>query len=115
MTEETTKVAVVRCERISEACAGYGCLTAFNDRKVKFKDMDDAELVGFFTCGGCPGRRVKRLVKKLQSKDRAPNVIHLSSCMLYGEDMNYIECPSLDEIEDMISSMGIEVVRGTHH
>ncbi|OUJ18358.1 putative metal-binding protein [Methanonatronarchaeum thermophilum] len=115
MSDDVTKVAIVRCERISEACAGYGCLTAFNDRRVKFEEIGDAELVGFFTCGGCPGRRIKRLVKKLQSKDRAPDVIHLSSCMLYDEEQDYISCPAVDEIERMIESMNIKVERGTHH
>jgi len=115
LSGDKTRVAVVRCERISEACPGYGCLTAFNDREVKFEGVGDAELVGFFSCGGCPGRRTKRLVKNLVGKDREPDVIYLSSCMLYGSDMNYIRCPHVDEIEGMIEGIGIDVVRGTHH
>ena len=60
--EKTTKIAVVRCDIVSETCPGVACLKAFNKRKVHFEEYgEDAEIIGFFTCGGCPGRRVFRL------------------------------------------------------
>ncbi len=50
-------------------------------RKVHFAEYGkDAEIIGFFTCGGCPGRCVFRLVDSLLKHDI--DVIHLSSCML---------------------------------
>lgn len=57
--EKTAKIAVVRCDIISETCPGVGCFKAFNKRKVHFEEYGrDAEIIGFFTCGGCPGTRI---------------------------------------------------------
>ena len=110
--KKTTKVAIVRCETVSEACPGVGCFKAFNKRKLKFSDYGpDAEIIGFFTCGGCPGRRIFRLVNSLEK--HGVDVIHLSSCMLM--DTSYPKCPHIDGIKQMIAKKGVKVVEGTHH
>lgn len=110
--EKTTKIAVVRCDIVSETCPGVACFKAFNKRKVHFGQYGkDAQIVGFFTCGGCPGRRVFRLVDSLQK--HGVDVIHLSSCMLM--EMGYPKCPHIDEIKQMILKKGVKIVEGTHH
>lgn len=107
-----TKIAVIRCEIVSEACPGVGCFKAFNERKVHFADYDEnTEMIAFFTCGGCSGRRVYRLIKAL--KKHSPGVVHLSSCMLM--EGSYPKCPNLDTIRKTIQDAGIKVVEGTHH
>ncbi len=107
-----TNVAVVRCEIVSEVCPGVGCLKAFNKHIELFKEYDkNARLVGFFTCGGCPGRRVFRLANNL--KKYGVDVIHLSSCMLMEEP--FTRCPHKEEIKKSIEGLGIKVVDGTHH
>ena len=106
------KIAVLRCETVSEVCAGAGCFKAFNARRLHFASTPkDAEMVGFFTCGGCSGRRVSRLVKSLQKSGLT--TIHLSSCMLLADE--YPRCPHLAEIKETISKLGIKIVEGTHH
>lgn len=106
------KIAVLRCETVSEVCAGAGCFKAFNARRLHFANTpQDAELIGFFTCGGCSGRRVSRLVKSLQKSGLT--TIHLSSCMLLVDE--YPRCPHLAEIKETISKQGIKIVEGTHH
>ena len=110
--EKTTKIAVVRCDIVSETCPGVACLKAFNKRKVHFEEYgEDAEIIGFFTCGGCPGRRVFRLVDSLLKYN--VDVIHLSSCMLM--EKSYSKCPHLEDIKQMITEKGVKVVEGTHH
>ncbi len=110
--EKTTKIAVVRCDIVSEVCPGVACFKAFNKRKVHFEEYGkDAEIIGFFTCGGCPGRRVFRLVDSLLKHD--VDVIHLSSCMLM--EKSYSKCPHLEDIKQMILKKGVKVVEGTHH
>lgn len=107
-----TKIAVVRCETVSETCPGVACFKAFNAKKIHFEPYDDnTEIIGFFTCGGCPGRRVSRLVDSL--KKHGLEVVHLSSCMLLEGD--YPPCPFHEEIRKTIESKGIKVVAGTHH
>jgi len=109
----STHVAVVRCERVSEACPGSACLLALQGRKVRFKDYgDDMKLVAVFTCGGCPGRRISRLLNNL-IKTVKVDVVHLSSCMV-KEDYQP-PCPHKEAIIKMIQSKGLKIVEGTHH
>lgn len=106
------RIAVLRCETVSEVCPGSGCLKAFNAHRLHFANTpEDAELIGFFTCGGCSGRRVSRLVKSLLKSGLT--TIHLSSCMLMEEE--YPRCPHLTEIKETIKKLGIKIVEGTHH
>ncbi len=110
--EKTTRIAVVRCDIVSEVCPGVACFNAFNKRKIHFSEYGkDAEIIGFFTCGGCPGRRVFRLVDSLLKHN--VDVIHLSSCMLM--EKSYSKCPHLEDIKLMITGKGVKVVEGTHH
>ncbi len=110
--KKKTRIAVVRCEIVSEVCPGVACFKAFNGRHAHFKDYnDDCEVIGYFTCGGCSGRRVSRLVDKLV--DHGLDVVHLSSCMmLEGE---YPKCPNRKQIKANIEAKGIRVIEGTHH
>lgn len=105
-------IAVVRCEIVSEVCPGIACFKAFNSRQQHFAEYgDNAEMVGYFTCGGCSGRRVSRLVDTLIKYDL--DVVHLSSCMLLDGD--YPKCPYVQQIKRNIEKKGIRVVEGTHH
>lgn len=110
--KKKTRIAVVRCETVAEVCPGVACFKAFNNRHGHFKDYgDDCEIIGYFTCGGCSGRRVSRLVDKLL--DHGLDIVHLSSCMmLEGE---YPKCPFRQQIKSNIEAKGIKVVEGTHH
>lgn len=110
--DEKTKIAVVRCDIVSEVCPGVACFKAFNKRKVHFTGYGrDTEIIGFFTCGGCPGRRVSRLVDSLLK--HGVDAVHLSSCML--TERSYPRCPHLEEIKQTILKKGVKVVEGTHH
>lgn len=110
---KSTKVAVVRCSQVSETCAGVGCLKAWNRRQLNFSGYGpDDELIGFFTCGGCSGRRAHRLLKKLR-ENYDLDVVHLSSCMLFEGD--YPKCPFKELIKRSAEGLGLTVVEGTHH
>lgn len=110
--QNKVRIAVVRCEIVSEVCPGVACFKAFNKRKKQFAQYgDNAEIIGFFTCGGCSGRRVSRLVDKLIKHDL--DAVHLSSCMMMEGD--FPRCPHKDEIKRVIESKGIKVIEGTHH
>ena len=110
--DKTAKIAVVRCDIVSEVCPGVACFKAFSKRKVHFSEYGkDTEIIGFFTCGGCPGRRVHRLVDSLLK--HGVDVVHLSSCML--TENSYPKCPHIDEIRQTIIKKGVKVVEGTHH
>jgi predicted metal-binding protein len=65
MTDDQSKrIAVIRCDIVPEACPGVSCFMAFNKRKEHFREYgNNTEMVAFFTCGGCSGRRVYSPVK----------------------------------------------------
>lgn len=110
--DDITNVAIVTCDIISEVCPGVGCFKAFDKRKEKFDSYGDkTHLIGFFTCGGCPGRRVFRLASTL--KKYGVDAVHLSSCMLMEKP--FVKCPHKADIKKSIEDLGIKVVEGTHH
>lgn len=111
--DSKTNIALVRCDRISEACPGSACLLSLQARKVHFKAYgDNAQLVAMFTCGGCPGRRISRLLNNLM-KTVTVDVVHLSSCMV--KDAYQPPCPHREAIVTMIQKKGLTVLEGTHH
>jgi len=106
------KIAVVRCDIVSEVCPGIGCFNSFNKREQQFSRYGpEAEMIGFFTCGGCSGRRVSRLIEKLLPYELTH--VHLSSCMLLEGD--FPKCPFKEQIKKTILAKGVEVIEGTHH
>lgn len=107
-----TNVAIVTCDTVSEVCPGVGCLSALDKRREKFSSLGPkARLVGYFTCGGCPGRRVFRITNTL--KKYGVDVVHLSSCMIMEKPFS--RCPHKKDIKESIERLGIKVVEGTHH
>ncbi|MBS4025678.1 MAG: CGGC domain-containing protein [Clostridia bacterium] len=110
--EEKKAIAIVRCETVSEICPGGGCLASFSQRKSTFSNYDqDTHLVGFFTCGGCPGRRVPRLVDKLLKYGL--QAVHLSTC-IKTKNNDTPKCPFWENIKNSIESKGIKVIDGSH-
>jgi predicted metal-binding protein len=111
--KKETRIAVIRCDIVSEVCPGSACLNAFFSKKVYFEKYGpDSRIVGFFTCGGCPGRRIPRLLRSLKNIGDV-DYVHLSSCMMM--EGNYPPCPHKTVIKEKIEKMGFKVVEGTHH
>jgi predicted metal-binding protein len=105
------KVAIVRCERTQESCPGTSCLTSFLERKHTFKNYDkDAKLVGFFSCGGCPGRRIFRLVRNIK-EEIGVDVIHIASCVL--KETPFPKCLHKKDIIKSIKNMNVDIVLGS--
>ena len=108
---KSKKVAIVRCDRTQESCPGTSCITSFTDRIHTFKDYDEnAILVGFFSCGGCPGRRIFRLIRNLK-EEIGVDVVHIASCVLKEEP--FPKCLHKKDIIKSIKKMGVDVVLGS--
>jgi predicted metal-binding protein len=105
-----TKVAIIICDRY-HTCAGGKCLRALHQRDGAFaayKDQD-VELVGFTTCGGCPGGNIEYAPEEMVKN--GAEVVHLATGLLVG----YPPCPHLDHFIEMIpKKFGLRVVVGTH-
>jgi len=72
-------------------------------------DGRDVELVGFTTCGGCPGGNVEYAPEEMKKNDA--DVIHLATGLLVG----YPPCPQIDYFRRFVQEKhGMPVVVGTH-
>jgi predicted metal-binding protein len=104
------KVGIIICDRYN-SCAGGKCLRAMRKREGAFERYRDEEieLVGFATCGGCPGGNVENAPAEMMRN--GADVIHLATGFLVG----YPPCPHLDDLARYIrTEYGLEVVLGTH-
>ena len=105
------KVGIIICDRY-KTCAGGKCFRSFSNREGAFdrytKD-DDVELVGYTTCGGCPGGNIEYAPAEM--KKNGAEIIHLATCFVVG----YPPCPYVEDFQKFIpEKYGIEVVIGTH-
>ncbi len=110
--EEKTmnKVGIIICDRYN-TCAGGKCLKSLKDREggfARYKD-EEVELVGFTTCGGCPGGNVESSPEEMIKN--GAEIIHLATGFIVG----YPPCPFLEHFTKLIpEKYGIKVVVGTH-
>jgi predicted metal-binding protein len=104
------KIGIIICDRW-HTCAGGKCLRSLKNREGGFqmyKD-EDIELVGYTTCGGCPGGNAE--YSPAEMKKNGADVIHLATGLVVG----YPPCPYLDDFVQFIHvKYGLEVVIGTH-
>jgi predicted metal-binding protein len=104
------KVGIIICDRWS-SCAGGKCLRSLRRREGAFERYreEEVELVGYTTCGGCPGGNVEYAPAEM--KKNGAEVVHLATGLLVG----YPPCPHIDDFRRFIpAKYGMEVVLGTH-
>jgi predicted metal-binding protein len=72
------KVGIIICNRY-HTCAGGKCLRALRNREGAFAlyDGEEVELVGYATCGACPGGNVEYAPAEM--KKNGAEVIHLAT------------------------------------
>ena len=104
------RVGIIICDRY-RSCAGGKCFRAARNREGAFSAYagEDVEVVGFTSCGGCPGGNIESAPEEM--KKNGATVIHLATGLLVG----YPPCPHLEHFARFIpEEYGIPVVLGTH-
>ena len=107
---EKIKIGIIICDRYRE-CAGGKCFRALKNREGAFESYkdQDVEIVGYTTCGGCPGGNVEYAPAEMQKN--GAKVIHLATGFIVG----YPPCPYVEHFCNFIETQyGIKVVVGTH-
>ncbi len=105
-----TKIGIIICDRYSN-CAGGKCFRSLREKVGAFKryEGEEVEVVGYTTCGGCPGGNIETAPEEM--KENGAEVIHLATGLLVG----YPPCPYIDHFKNFIEDkFGLEVVLGTH-
>lgn len=82
-------------------CPGTTCFKAATKGKLAFADYGECEIIGFVTCGGCPGKRAVPRAKMLI--DRGATVIAFASCVLKGTPIGFV-CPNAAQMCDAIQN-----------
>ncbi len=104
------KIGIIICDRY-RTCAGGKCFRALREREGAFSIYrgQDVEVVGYTTCGGCPGGNIEYAPAEM--KKNGVEVIHLATGFLVG----YPPCPWIDYFKKFIEEKyGLKVVLGTH-
>ncbi len=107
---DKTKVGIIICDRY-HTCAGGKCLRAMRNKEGAFAQYADSdiELVGYTTCGGCPGGNVEYTGEEMVKN--GAQVIHLATGLLVG----YPPCPRIQTFKAFLEERyGVKVVIGTH-
>jgi predicted metal-binding protein len=69
----------------------------------------EVQLVGYATCGGCPGGNVEYCVGEM--KKNGAEVVHFATGMVVG----YPPCPHIDHFTEFLKEKyAIDIVIGTH-
>jgi predicted metal-binding protein len=105
-----TRIGIIICNRY-HTCAGGKCLRSLRNREGAFARYarEELELVGYTTCGGCPGGNVEYAPSEM--KKNGAEVVHLATGLVVG----YPPCPRLGAFREFIPAKhGLEVVVGTH-
>jgi predicted metal-binding protein len=105
------KIGIIICARYAD-CAGGKCLRAMRERAGGFSYYpadDPLELVGWVSCGGCPGPNIEHAPQEMIRN--GAEAIHLATGFVVG----YPPCPWLDYFRDFIERrFAVPVVVGTH-
>ena len=108
-----TKIGIIRCQELAlsgeRRCAGWNCFPAIREKSGYLAEYETIELVGFDTCGGCPGKRYNKIIERgLKLKEKGAEVIHLSTCI--GEF-----CPNKAQFKKVLEKeTGLEIKEKTH-
>jgi predicted metal-binding protein len=105
------RIGIIICDRY-RMCAGGKCIKSLKNKEGAFSIYnadDELELVGYTTCGGCPGGNIEYGPEEMMKN--GAEVIHLATGMIVG----YPPCPYLTHFHDFINTKyGINVIYGTH-
>jgi predicted metal-binding protein len=108
------KVGIIRCRQTEDICCGDIDFTVARRGRLAFRKTGPVEVVGFASCGGCPGKNaVTRAKIMVQSGARA---IAFASCVAKGTP-NDFPCPFFAKMKKvMMKELGskIKIIDWTH-
>ena len=109
------KVGIIRCAATEDYCPGTTDFKMLRERRGVFEGVEeDIELVGFTSCGGCPGKRVPLRVRELVK--RGADTIVFASCIKKGTPIGY-PCPFAGRLMDLAAAEageGVRILDWTH-
>ena len=84
------KIGIIRCQQTEDLCPGTTDFLCASQGKSAFEKLGSCEVIGFVSCGGCPGKKAVSRAKMLV--DRGAEAIALASCITKGNPIGF-PCP----------------------
>ncbi|MDO5484518.1 MAG: CGGC domain-containing protein [Desulfovibrionaceae bacterium] len=98
------KVGIIRCQQTEDLCPGTTDFVCALKGKGAFEELGPCEVIGFVSCGGCPGKRAVARAKMLV--DRGAEAIALASCITKGNPLGF-PCPHRDMmLQSILGKLG---------
>jgi predicted metal-binding protein len=94
------KVGIIRCQQTEDMCPGTTDFKVASEGKGVFEETGPVEVVGFLSCGGCPGKKAVSRAKMLEEK--GADVVVLASCISRGNPIGF-PCPHFEAIKDAVA------------
>lgn len=95
------KIGIIRCLQTEDICPGTTDFKVMKDKKAAFAGMkDEIELIGFVSCGGCPGK--KAVARAAELVKRGADTIALASCITRGNPIDF-PCPHAQTIKEAVA------------
>ncbi|HHU36826.1 MAG TPA: CGGC domain-containing protein [Treponema sp.] len=108
------KVGIIRCQQTEDMCPGTTDFAVAANGTMAFKETGPVEIVGFVSCGGCPGKRAIARAKMMVA--RGAEAIVFASCISKGNPIGY-PCPHYENMRDATAkAVGpeIKIMEWTH-
>jgi predicted metal-binding protein len=108
------KVGIIRCQQTEDMCPGTTDFKVAKEGVGAFSARGPVEVIGFSTCGGCPGKRAVSRAKMMVQ--RGAQAIHFASCVAKGTPIGF-PCPHFAMMKEAVQrAVGpeIPVVDFTH-
>lgn len=101
------KVGIIRCQQTEDMCPGSTDFKVAKEGKLAFAETGPVEVIGFVSCGGCPGKKAVTRAKMMV--ERGAEIITFASCMSKGNPIGF-PCPHFEQIRDAVTKkVGPEV------
>lgn len=95
------KVGIIRCQQTEDVCPGTMDFIVAEKGTFAFADHGPVQIVGFVSCGGCPGKRAVARAEMLVKK--GAEAIFLASCIFKGTPIG-MPCPHAQAMRDAIAA-----------
>lgn len=109
------KAGLIRCMQTEDMCPGTTDFKVMKEKKCAFEGVEgEIEVVGFISCGGCPGK--KAVTRAAEMVKRGADTIVLTSCITKGNPIGF-PCPNAAQMKAAIEKKvghSIKIIDYTH-
>ena len=108
------KVGIIRCQQAEDICPGTTDFKIAAKGELAFAETGPVEIVGFVSCGGCPGKRA--IARAEMMVKRGAEAIVFCSCISRGNPIGF-PCPHFEQMKAAVSAKmdpSVKIIDWTH-